>query len=162
MNTVGASCPSSPKMWYITLLFLPAIQTRDDVTWCYNVFNLSVIFSPLASDNEVRNKSMLISALNNKFFVCFFVPILLCHISIHPVLYVRQRLLSHLINVLCWNFLLLPALTIVNEMTRLSHSTNLCNKIHRALDHSCQPNYEDLVGRMTCKVHLLRHWYFLF
>jgi len=43
----------------------------------------------LASDNEVRNNGMLISALNNFFLL--YIPILLCHSSIHPVLYGKER-----------------------------------------------------------------------
>jgi len=44
-----------------------------------------IFFMLLASDNEVRNNGMLISALNN--FFSLYVPILLYHSSIYPVLY---------------------------------------------------------------------------
>lgn len=87
MNILGATCQARCKTFYITLLFLPPVQTwDDDVTWCYSLFNLSMIFFMLlASDNEVRNNGMLISALNN--FFSLYVPILLYHSSIYPVLY---------------------------------------------------------------------------
>jgi hypothetical protein len=132
----GSYVSARYKTFYITLLFLSPVQTwDDDVTWCYSLFNLSMIFLCFWL-LIMMFVTMACSYLLWTFFFRFMFPFFS---SIHPFIpFCTRRLLSHLINVLCWNFVLLHAFTIVNERTRSCPSTNLCNKVHRSLDCSCQ------------------------